>query len=222
MTVLTYRAVIFDLGGVVFPSPFDTFAAYERDHDLPERFIRSVVAASADHGAWARLERGELTMPEFYAAFELECAAAGGVIDAAELMGAIALGFGARPEMVDAITRIRDAGLRTGALTNNWRSPDNDGDGRTTTGGIDDLAELFDVVVESAEVGLRKPDPRIYELACTRLSVQPSETVFLDDLGVNLKPARELGMTTIKVIDPGSALRELGDVLAIPLGAHAR
>ncbi|MBV8952337.1 MAG: HAD family phosphatase [Actinobacteria bacterium] len=217
---MPYRAVIFDLGGVVFPSPFDAFSAYEREHDLPERFIRSVVAAGAEHGAWARLERGELTMPEFHAAFEGECAAAGGAVDAAELMGAIAAGFGPRPEMVDAITRIRAAGLRTGALTNNWRAPD-DGAPRDPSGGlpggVDGVAELFDVVVESAVVGLRKPDPRIYELACARLGVEPPDTVFLDDLGVNLKPARGLGMTTIKVVDARRALRELAAVLAIDL-----
>jgi putative hydrolase of the HAD superfamily len=215
---VTYRAVIFDLGGVVFPSPFDAFATYEHEHGLPDRFIRNVVAASADHGAWAGLERGELTMPEFHAAFETECETAGGAVDAAELMGAIAAGFGPRPAMVGAITRVRDAGLRTAALTNNWAADDG---ARNTSRGVDDLAHLFDVVVESAVVGLRKPDPRIYELACARLEVEPAEVVFLDDLGVNLKPARALGMTTIKVVEPDAALRELGRVLAIPLDESA-
>ncbi len=208
--------MIFDLGGVVFPSPFDTFTAYERENGLPDRFIRSVVAASADHGAWARLERGEVTMPEFHAAFEAECAEAGGVVDAAELMGAISAGFGPRPAMVTAIGRIRDAGLRTGALTNNWASDEDSGNRSRAT---DELADLFDVVVESTVVGLRKPDPRIYELVCERLEVKPAETVFLDDLGVNLKPARALGMATIKVLHPEDALRELGRVLQLPLEA---
>lgn len=206
--------MIFDLGGVVFPSPFDAFAVYERDNDLPDRFIRGVVAASADHGAWARLERGELTMREFHAAFEAECAEAGGMVDAAELMGAISAGFGPRPAMVTAIGRIREAGLRTGALTNNWVSDDGSGNG---SGRTDELTRLFDVVVESAVVGLRKPDVRIYELVCDRLDVKPVEAVFLDDLGVNLKPARALGMTTIKVHEPDAALRELGRVLQLPL-----
>jgi putative hydrolase of the HAD superfamily len=212
------RAVIFDLGGVVFPSPFDAFAAYERERGLPDRFIRTIVAGSAEDGAWARLERGELTMPEFHAAFEAECEAAGGEIDAAELMAAIGAGFGPRPAMVDAITLIRDGGLRTAALTNNWPAPD---DGRDIKGRMDDLAQLFDVVVESAVVGLRKPDPKIYALTCTRLDVKPDEAVFLDDLGVNLKPARALGMTTIKVVDPDDALAQLGAVIGIPFAGPA-
>jgi putative hydrolase of the HAD superfamily len=210
---VAYRAVIFDLGGVVFPSPFDTFADYERAHGLPDRFIRTVVAENADRSAWAGLERGELSMGDFIVAFSEECKAAGGDVDAAELMTAIAAGFGPRPEMTRAIMRLRDAGLRTAALTNNWAHDDQRPDER----GTDAVAALFDVVVESAVVGLRKPDPRIYELTCARLDVATHETVFLDDLGVNLKPARALGMTTIKVVDPEDALRELGAVLDVAL-----
>ena len=210
---MAYRAVIFDLGGVVFPSPFDAFTDYERSHGLPDRFIRTVVAENADRSAWAGLERGELSMGDFIVAFSEECKAAGGDVDAAELMTAIAAGFGPRPEMTRAIARLRDAGLRTAALTNNWAHDDQRPDER----GTDVVASLFDVVVESAVVGLRKPDPRIYELTCARLDVTAQETVFLDDLGVNLKPARALGMTTIKVVDPDDALRELGAVLDVAL-----
>ncbi|HEY7135800.1 MAG TPA: HAD-IA family hydrolase [Acidimicrobiia bacterium] len=210
---MAYRAVIFDLGGVVFPSPFDVFADYERAHGLPDRFIRTVVAENAERSAWAGLERGELAMNDFIVAFSEECKAAGGDVDAAELMTAIAAGFGPRPAMTRAIARLRDAGLRTAALTNNWAHDDRRPDER----GTDVVASLFDVVVESAVVGLRKPDPRIYELTCARLDVTAHETVFLDDLGVNLKPARALGMTTIKVVDPDDALRELGAVLDVAL-----
>ncbi len=211
---MAFRAVIFDLGGVVFPSPFDAFAEYEREHGLPDRFIRGVVAASADHGAWARLERSEVTFDEFCVAFAGECAAAGGAVDAVELMRGINQGFAARPVMVQAIAAIRARGLRVGALTNNWAHTDTDADQAPHA-----LGHLgaFDVVVESAVEGLRKPDPRIYELACARLDVAPDEAVFLDDLGVNLKPARALGMTTIKVDDPGTALTELAAVLGFPL-----
>jgi putative hydrolase of the HAD superfamily len=215
---MAWRAVIFDLGGVVLPSPFDTFAEYERTHGLPERFIRGVVAASADHGAWARLERGELDMAGFADAFAAECAEAGGTVDALELMTAIGDGAGPRPEMITAIRTIRSHGLRTGALTNNWAPavpvPAADPGGR---GGFAGLGDIFDTIVESAVEGLRKPDPRIYQLACARLDVTPAETVFLDDLGVNLKPARALGMTTIKVVEPATALAELSDVLGFPL-----
>lgn len=213
---MAWRAVIFDLGGVVLPSPFDTFAEYERTHGLPDRFIRTVVASSADHGAWARLERGEVDLAEFAEAFAAECAAAGGTVDALELMAAIGAGSGPRPEMIAAIRTIRERGLRTGALTNNW-APAVPVPEAVPGNGFAGLGDLFDTIVESAVEGLRKPDRRIYELACARLDVTPVETVFLDDLGVNLKPARALGMTTIKVVEPGAALEELSEVLGFPL-----
>jgi len=202
-----YRAVIFDLGGVVFPSPFEAFDAYDRDAGLPAGSVRGVIRTSSESGAWAALERGELTLPEFHARLEAEAAAEGIELDAARLMASVTNGFGARPAMATAIGRIRDAGLRTAALTNNW--PRADGGRFPPTG--DALG--FDVVIESAVVGLRKPDPRIYELVLTELRVEADKTVFLDDLGINLKPARELGMTTIKVTDPDDALAELAAVL---------
>ncbi|MGQ0805721.1 MAG: HAD-IA family hydrolase [Actinomycetota bacterium] len=207
----TYRAVIFDLGGVVFPSPIDVFRAYEREHGVPERFLSEVVLTDPDGGAWARLERGELSVPEFCTEFEAECARAGHTIDATAVMNAVGEGFAPRPEMVAAITAIRAHGLKTGALTNNW-VPDEPREGK-----INDLTGVFDVIVESAIEGVRKPDPRIYELACERLGVRPDESVFLDDLGVNLKAARALGMTTIKVADPAAALSELSEVLGFTL-----
>jgi putative hydrolase of the HAD superfamily len=211
---MSFRAVIFDLGGVVFPSPFDVFAAYERDHGLPDRFIRGVVAASADHGAWARLERSELGFEDFSVAFAAECAAAGGTVDAGDLMREIGRGFEPRPAMMQAILAIREHGLKVGALTNNWAPSSEPSD--TGPHALGRLGE-FDVVVESAVEGLRKPDPRIYELVCERLDITPSDAVFLDDLGVNLKPARALGMTTIKVADPAGALAELATVLGFAL-----
>ena len=209
---MTYQAVIFDLGGVVFPSPFEVFDAYERDHALPVRFIRTVVATSADHGAWARFERSELAFEEFCVAFEAECAAAGGTVDAAALMRSITTDFEPRAEMVVAIERIRAEGLRVGALTNNWAAS-----GERVNG--DRHALPFDTVVESAVEGIRKPDPAIYALVCERLSVSPDACAFLDDLGVNLKPARAMGMTTIKVLDAPSALAELAAHLGFSLGA---
>jgi putative hydrolase of the HAD superfamily len=195
---------------VVFPSPFDAFTKYERAHGLPDRFIRGVVAASADHGAWARLERSEVTFAEFCTEFAAECEAAGGRVDATVLMREIGRGMEPVPVMLAAIEAIRAHGLRVGALTNNWAPTGTEGDHAPHSLGH---VGRFDVVVESAVEGLRKPDPRIYELACDRLGVEAGETVFLDDLGVNLKPARELGMTTIKVEDPIDALAELGRVL---------
>ena len=211
MTANGYRAVIFDLGGVVFPSPFEAFDAYTHDRGLPEGSVRALIRVSSETGAWAALERGELTMHAFHDAREEEARLAGFALDAEALMQRVASGFGPRPAMVRAIHRIRDAGLSVAALTNNWVASD----GRGVTGAAGDLA--FDVVVESAVEGLRKPDPRIYELVLERVGVTPEHSVFLDDLGINLKPARAMGMTTIKVTDPDDALRQLGDVLGVDL-----
>lgn len=212
---MQHRAVVFDLGGVVLPSPLQVFRAYERRTGLPDRFISEVVLAGGDDGAFARLERGELTMQEFAEEFAAECARAGGTVDVLELFAEIHAASEPIPEMLRAIERIRAAGLRAGALTNNWKADGSEPD-------RDALADVFDVIVESAVVGFRKPDPRIYELVCAQLSVAPAETVFLDDLGVNLKPARAMGMTTIKVVEPVTALAELEAVLGLPLLAATR
>jgi putative hydrolase of the HAD superfamily len=208
-----YRAVIFDLGGVVFPSPFEAFDAYDAGNALDTGTTRALIRHSSETGAWARLERGELTMDEFVVALEAEARDAGFALDAVRLMELLGSSLGPRPEMTRAIKRIRAHGLLTAALTNNW----SDAPRAKTPNGVHD-ADLFDVVVESAVEGLRKPDPRIYELVLERLDVRASETVFLDDLGINLKPARDMGITTIKVVDTDEALADLGAVLGLDVG----
>jgi putative hydrolase of the HAD superfamily len=204
--------VLFDMGGVVMDSPLHAIARYEAAHGLPRNAINRVVAATGESGAWARLERGELTAATFCAPFEADCRAYGVEVNGAAVMVAIAAAGVPRPAMLEAIRRIRARGLRVGALTNNWKreGPENDVIPHR-------LRDHFDVFVESRVVGLRKPDPRIYTLACRELGVPPERTAFLDDIGRNLKAARELGMTTIKVDDPGQALRELGVLLGFPL-----
>jgi putative hydrolase of the HAD superfamily len=209
---MAFRAVIFDLGGVVFPSPFEAFDAYDHGNDLKKGTMRSLIRTSSETGAWAALERGELTMDEFVVALEAEALAAGFRLDARRLMGLIGSSLGPRPEMTRAIELIRAGGLRTGALTNNWA----DERTRSSPSGLRETG-LFDVIVESAVEGLRKPDPRIYTLALARLNVLASEAVFLDDLGMNLKPARDMGIRTIKVVDPDVAITELETILGLAL-----
>jgi putative hydrolase of the HAD superfamily len=209
---MPYRAVIFDLGGVVFPSPFEAFDTYDHGNDLKKGTMRALIRVSSETGAWAALERGELTMDDFIVALEAEALAAGFNLDARRLMGLIGSSLGPRPEMAHAIRVIREHGLRTAALTNNWA----DEKQRSSPSGLRETG-LFDVIVESAVEGLRKPDPRIYALAMARLNVLASQTVFLDDLGMNLKPARKMGMATIKVVDPDDALAELETILGFPL-----
>jgi len=205
------EAVVFDLGGVVMDSPLHAIARYERDHGLPSGAVNRVVVETDDAGAWSRLERGELTLEAFCLPFEADCRASGVELSGERLMAYIAEAGVPRPRMLEAIRRIRTHGLRAAALTNNWvREGPREGHR---------LREHFDVFVESAVVGLRKPDPRIYELVCRELGVDPSRAAFLDDIGRNLKTARALGMTTIKVDDPVAALRELGAILGLDLTA---
>jgi len=204
--------VLFDMGGVVMESPLHAIAGYERERGLPPNSINRAIAAAGEAGAWARLERGELTVATFCAPFEADCRAHGVAVDGAAVMAAIAAAGVPRPIMLEAIRRLRVRGLRVGALTNNWRRE----------GPEDDviphrLRSHFDAFVESRVVGLRKPDPRIYELACRELRVEPARTAFLDDIGGNLKPARALGMATIKVDDPERALAELGALIGMDL-----
>src|SRR5215468_4336390 len=210
-------AVIFDIGGVVQDSPLHVIARYERERGLEADAINRVVVEMGERDAWARLERGELTMQTFYAPFEADCRAHGIEVDARHLMARIAEASVPRPRMLEAIRRIRAGGRRVAALTNNWLAdaPRHGPDGAATARSR--LDPHFDIFVESAVVGLRKPDPRIYALVCEKLGLAPSRVAFLDDIGRNLKPARELGMATIKVGDPEQALRELGALLELDL-----
>ncbi len=208
MAARPLRAVIFDVGGVVVDSPLHVIAAYERELGIPEGLVNRTVVANGPEGAWARLERGELALPDFFEAFDRECEEAGPRFSAREMMARIASGTAPRPRMLAALARIRDRGLRVGALTNNWPGEED---------GLALLRPHFDAVVESRLERVRKPDLRIYRIACTRLAVEPPEAAFLDDIGRNLKAARELGMATIKVEDPDAALAELGTLLGFEL-----
>jgi putative hydrolase of the HAD superfamily len=203
------RALFWDFGGVILSSPFEAFNVYEADRGLPADFIRSVNATDPHSNAWARLERTELTADEFDAAFAAESERLGHRVPGADVLAL--LGGSVRPEMVDALDRVIDAGFVTACLTNNVVG----GDPRPDVAAV---MARFHHVVESSKVGVRKPEPRFYELACEAASVTPPECVFLDDLGVNLKPAAAMGMTTIKVVRPDQALRDLGEVLALDLG----
>ncbi len=200
------EAVIFDLGGVVMDSPLDAIARYERDHEIAHNAINHAIVAAGESGAWSRLERGELPVEEFFAPFEADCRAAGFEVDGRRMMEYIALAGNPRPRMLTAISRIRARGLRVAALTNNWPN-----------GGENPIRAHFDVFIESSVVGLRKPDPRIYRLVCRELGIEPAAAAFLDDIGRNLKSARALGMSTIKVEEPAAALRELEALLGFAL-----
>ena len=211
---MTVSAVVFDLGGVITESPMHAFAAYEREEGLPEGLIRRLNSTDPDTNAWARFERNEVDVSRFSALFEAEAQAAGHVVDAGRVLEA--LRGAVRPEMVAAIRRLKDAGLPLGLLSNNVAPME-------ATGELGELLALFDAVVESSLEGVRKPEPEIYRRALTRLSdaggrrVEGGDCAYLDDLGINLKPARALGFSTIKVVDPREALAELSELVGFPL-----
>lgn len=212
-TTASRNTVLFDLGGVVLASPLHVIRDYEQELGFEHNAINLVAANTAPHGAWSRLERGEIEMEEFYVAFESDCSAAGLSISARFMMQRISEAAGPRPAMLTAIARLREGGFKVGALTNNWAQAE-DAD---RNDGTRELRDLFDVFIESSVEGLRKPDPAIYRLACERLDAAPEEMIFLDDIGGNLKPALAMGMATIKVDAPEQALRELSALVGIGL-----
>jgi epoxide hydrolase-like predicted phosphatase len=207
---VSYRAVIFDLGGVVLGSPLHAIAEFERERGIPAGFVNRVVVETGSAGAWSRLERGLLALDEFIPAFEADCRAAGREISAGEMMLRMAEASTPRPVMLEAIRRIRASGRLAAALTNNWASEQRDDGTRALRG-------HFDAFFESSVLGLQKPDPRIYGHACRELGIEPPEAIFLDDIGRNLKSARQLGMATVKVEAPEPALDELGRLLGLAL-----
>ena len=210
MTNTAARTTVFwDFGGVVTTSPFVAFNRYEAANGLPHDFIRTVNTHNPDNNAWARIERQELSAAEFDQVFADESDALGHRVPGSDVLGLL---YGdLRPEMAVAIGRVRDAGITQACLTNNVTGATHD------RPDIEGVMGTFDYVVESSKVGVRKPEPAFYELACRTVGVDPSTVVFLDDLGINLKPAAAMGMHTIKVIDPAAALAELSTVIGIDL-----
>lgn len=213
-----FRAVLWDFGGVILTSPFEAFSRYEQENGLPKDFLRTINATNPDTNAWAMFERSEVDLDGFCALFEAEAAERGHSVDGRAVM---ALLHGElRPQMVEALHRLKGEGYQLALLTNNVAV------GRERIGTIvgEHEAErqkdraavisIFDHVIESSVVGYRKPEPQFYEAACEALNVEPQECIFLDDLGINLKPAATMGMHTIKVTDPDDALAQLWSALS--------
>ena len=210
------KAVLWDFGGVILSSPFEAFRIYEREIGLPEDFIRGLNARNPDTNAWAKMERSEVSLEEFVALFEAEAAAAGRQIDGWRVLKSISGDI--RPQMVEALRRCK-AAFKVACITNNMKSGDGPGMARSPekAKAVAEVMTLFEHVFESSRLGWRKPDPRIYRHACDLLGVPPERCVYLDDLGINLKPARAMGMRTIKVGDPDTALAELEAMVGIAL-----
>ena len=218
MAAGAFKAVIFDFGGVITSSPFEAFNRLEDERGLPRDFIRSVNALNPHDNAWAKFERAEIDARKFDVLFEAEAEALGHPLEGravlAVLSGAI------RPAMVTALDQLAAAGYRLACITNNV--PSGHGAGMARSGDAKDAYERvfarFEAVIESSKAGLRKPDPRIYQLMCERLGLAPADCVYLDDLGINCKPAAALGMHAIKVTSGEQALAELSRLVGLQLG----
>jgi putative hydrolase of the HAD superfamily len=213
---ITPRAVLWDFGGVILSSPFEAFNRYETEIGLPKDFIRSLNARNGDTNAWAKMERSEVSLEGFVELFEEEARQQGHKLDGWRILQSLSGDI--RPQMVEALRRCKQA-FRVACITNNMKHGEGPGMARSADKAKDvaEIMMLFEHVVESSKLGLRKPDPRIYKHACDLLGVQPEECVYLDDLGINLKPARALGMRTIKVGDPDLAIDELQSMVGIAL-----
>lgn len=215
-----FDAVLFDFGGVVATSPLTHFRAFEVQAGLPPGFLSTLLTSRPDENAWACFERGELTLAGFIERFEAEAEALGARLDTRHLLSLLQVEV--RPEMVAAIEGLSSRGYKVSCLTNNMAV----GHGRAmaptpvAAEALEAAMERFDHVIESRAVGSRKPEARFFQHACRVVGVDPSRAVFLDDLGVNLKGARAMGMTTIKVVDAREALAELETVLGHPLTAR--
>ncbi len=214
---MTIAAVLWDFGGVITSSPFDAFNRHEAERGLPADIIRRINSIEPDRNAWARLERDELDADGFDVAFAAEAAMLGYDIRGAEVLGLLA--GDVRPRMVAALDTCRAAGLKLGCITNNARVGDGAGMTRdpVKTEAVAAILARFDHVIESSKAGIRKPDPRIYQLMCSTIGVAPAACVYLDDLGINCKPAAALGMKAIKVVSEAQALDDLSRALGLDL-----
>lgn len=214
---MKHSHVIFDFGGVITSSPFEAFNRLEAERGLPRDFVRTVNSTNPDDNAWAKFERAEIDVESFDALFAAEAEALGHALDGASVIACLA--GDVRPYMVTALDRLKDQGFGVGCITNNVKA----GRGAAMARSEDKALEVesimarFDHVIESSKAGVRKPDPRIYQMMCEALSVAPENCIYLDDLGINCKPAAGLGMHAIKVTSGEQALADLEAVLGMQL-----
>ena len=212
-----YTHVIFDFGGVITASPFEAFNRLEEERGLPRDFVRRVNAADPDTNAWARFERAEIDAAAFDALFAAEAKALGHALEGEAVLAVLA--GAVRPAMVAALDTLKAGGFGIACITNNVPSGKGAGMARSEALAAEVAAIMarFDHVIESSKVGVRKPDPRIYEMMCEALGAQPANCIYLDDLGINCKPASRLGMHAIKVTSGEQALADLSAALEMPL-----
>ncbi|MEH6792277.1 HAD-IA family hydrolase [Parasphingorhabdus sp.] len=214
---MTYETVIFDFGGVITSSPFEAFNRLEAEKGVPKDSVRQINSANPDENAWARFERAELDSAGFDEAFAQEARSIGIELRGADVLARLA--GDVRPRMVATLDRLKAEGIRISCITNNV--PAGKGSGMAMddekAAAVKDIMQRFDHIIESSKAGIRKPDPRIYQMMCEALNVEPAGCIYLDDLGINCKPAAALGMAAIKVSSEQQALDDLGALLNMQL-----
>mgnify|MGYP001365545277 FL=1 len=203
---MKYKAIIWDFGGVITSSPFDAFNEFEEVNGLPKDIIRTINSENPDMNAWAQFESNSITIGQFNDLFLKEAKAKGFDIKGRDI---IKLLKGSIRENMVSFLRELKSDFKLGCITNNVKSSSQE----NTDNETEEVMSIFDHVIESSIVGIRKPNPEIYMMSCDALNVSPDQCIYLDDLGINLKPARELGMTTIKVIQPEDAIQEVRNLL---------
>ena len=208
------EAILWDFGGVFTTSPFEAFDRFQRARGLPDNFIRTINSTNPDTNAWARFESSAIDADEFDVAFRKEAEALGHSVRGKDVLELLSGEF--RPRMAAVLAECKKH-YKVGCITNNMKKAE-EREGEERAQPAAQVMALFDVIVESSIEGIRKPEPRIYQIACDRLGVRPERTVFLDDLGINLKPARAMGMTTIKVVTEDQAIRELSEATGLTFG----
>ena len=212
---MSIEAVIWDFGGVVTTSPFEAFNRLEESRGVDRDAIRRINAANPQHNAWAQFERAEIDAEAFDRLFIEEAAAAGiDCISGADVLACLSGDI--RPAMVATLDALKAEGFKLGCITNNVPTGEGPGMSRDPdkAAAIAEIMAMFDHVIESSKIGIRKPDPRIYQIMCEALQVDPQACIYLDDLGINCKPAAAMGMHAIKVTSEAQALRDLDAALS--------
>ena len=201
-------AILWDFGGVFTTSPFENFNLLEERCGAPRDFIRTLNSVNPTTNAWAQFESNQVSLEEFDELFARESKLAGHEIRGKEVISMLSGEL--RPKMVELLKLCKEQ-YKVACITNNvkaGRGPGMSSDDDKASK-VSKVMELFDDVIESSVEGIRKPNPEIYKLACQRISVEPKKCLFIDDLGINLKPAKELGMRTIKVLSEAQALKDI-------------
>lgn len=215
------RGLVIDYGGVLTTPIKEMMGAWAGTDGIDYEGFRAVLAewfgaAYPDDGAGDEgrsnpvhaVERGEMSVPDFERAFAARLRTrAGGEVAPDGLLGRMFAAFDRVPAMHEVVRGARSAGVRTCLLSNSW------GDSYSREG----WDELFDAVVISGEVGMRKPEERIYRFAVEAIALAPGECVFVDDIGVNVRAAREYGMRAIHHQTPEATIEELESTLGVPL-----